>query len=139
MNHHLIEEGTPTGDGFEGFDFNNVRDGVWFEGTAHMATAFAFAGQTELAADFRGELCRAQNESLDADLRAELPTPFDDMIGLPAGSHDGISTGFGFMIHRRLHIAATAWNVFAQLGFNPFLQDPPSPTTAREDVPDLEP
>ncbi|MHC4067000.1 MAG: hypothetical protein ACYSUI_21195, partial [Planctomycetota bacterium] len=45
-----------------------------------------------------------------------------DVIGLPAGSHDGISTGFDYIIHQRLHIAATAWNAFAQLGFDPYSQ-----------------
>ena len=32
-------------DGFTGFDFNNDGDGVWFEGTAQMAVAYAFAGE----------------------------------------------------------------------------------------------
>ncbi len=40
--------GTPrptSADGFTGFDFNDDRDGVWFEGTGQMAVAFAASGR----------------------------------------------------------------------------------------------
>jgi len=84
-----------------------------------MATAFAFVGQTCLAERFKNELCRAQRE---LPLRDNLPPSLRDEIGLVAGSHDGISTGFGFLILNRLHIGATAWNVFAQRGWNPYSQ-----------------
>lgn len=114
LRHHLTKA-----DGFEGFDFNTDRDGVWFEGTAHMATAFASVGQMCLAQRFRRELCRAQDE---LPSRGALPPLFRDPIGLVAGSHDGITTGFDFEIFQRLHLGATAWNVFAQLGWNPYWQ-----------------
>ena len=52
----------------------------------------------------------------------QLPHLFKDAIGLVAGSHDGISTGFDFTVLKRLHVGATAWNVFAQLGWNPYWQ-----------------
>jgi hypothetical protein len=45
-------------------------------------------------------------------------------------SHDGLSTGFDtaggdpFKYFRRLHVGATAWNVFAQMGFNPYYVQP---------------
>ena len=32
-------------DGFKGFDFNDDKDGVWFEGTAQMAVAYQMAGK----------------------------------------------------------------------------------------------
>ena len=38
--------------GFTGFDFNNDKDGVWFEGTAQMATAYAFANNPVSASFF---------------------------------------------------------------------------------------
>lgn len=95
--------------GFSGFDFNEDRDGVWFEGTAHLAVAYALAGRETSAEELRRVLRRVQ------------ATPFlSDGQGIPAASHDGLSTGFGFLFHRRLHVGATAWNVFAQLRFNPF-------------------
>ena len=102
-------------DGFNGVDFNEDRDGVWFEGTAQMAVAEARAGRTGLADDLRVELRRAQRTK-----------PFGDKQGLASSSHDGLSTGFQtaggdvFKYFRRLHVGATAWNVFAQLNLNPY-------------------
>jgi len=104
-----------TSDGFMGFDFNEDKDGVWFEGTAQMATAFAHANLSSEADIYKEELRRAQNTS-----------PFGDNQGIVAASHDGITSGFGFLLFRRLHIAATAWNAFAQLQFNPFYQTLPT-------------
>lgn len=103
--------------GFAGFDFNDDRDGVWFEGTAHLAVAYAAVGREADAERFRALLRRAQNQA-----------PFGDRKGLSAATHDGISTGFGFLLFRRLHVGATAWSVFAQLRFNPFYGVPlPAP------------
>jgi hypothetical protein len=102
--------------GFTGFDFNDDRDGVWFEGTAHMAVAYAMADQEKDAEALRATLRRAQATS-----------PFGDGKGIAAAAHDGLSTGFGFLYFRRLHVGATAWNVFAQLRFNPFYGAPVSP------------
>ncbi len=98
-------------DGFTGFDFNTDKDGVWFEGTGHMATAYVWANRLSSAETYRQELNRAQ-----------ATPPFGDGFGISAASHDGISTGFGFKLFRRLHVGATAWHVFAQLGFNPYYQ-----------------
>jgi hypothetical protein len=97
--------------GFVGFDFNDDRDGVWFEGTAHMATAYAFAGRFDDARALRSDLRRAQSTA-----------PFGREGGLTAACHDLITSGFGFNLYRRLHIGATSWGVFAQLGFNPYDQ-----------------
>ena len=103
--------------GFSGFDFNDDRDGVWFEGTADMAVAYAFAGNPEAAAALRGTLQQAQ-----------AMAPFGDGEGIAAASHDGVSTGFTtpagdpFLLFRRRHVGATAWNVLAQLAVNPFYQ-----------------
>jgi hypothetical protein len=105
LNHRV------TVDGFTGFDFNNDRDGVWFEGTAQMAIAYAAAGREDSAVEVRGELRRAQSADPDGI-----------GLALPAASHDGVSTGFSFFYFRRLHIGATSWNVFAQRGFNPFTE-----------------
>ncbi len=106
-----------TDQGFAGFDFNDDRDGVWFEGTAHLAVAYAAVGREADAERLRALLRRAQNK-----------LPFGDRKGLAAASHDGVSTGFGFLLFRRLHVGATAWNVFAQLRFNPFYGVPlPAP------------
>lgn len=102
-----------THDGFSGFDFNEDRDGVWFEGTAQMVVAYALLGRATSADFYRAELRRAQQTLGDGE-------------GLPSASHDGLSTGFDtaggdpFKYFLRLHVGATAWNAFAQIGFNPY-------------------
>lgn len=112
--------------GFLGFDFNEDRDGVWFEGTAQMATAYHHLLDEQSTQRYRTELARAQHTS-----------PTGDGLGIAAACHDGVSTGFqdrpgvDFLLFRRLHLAATSWNIFAQLGFNPFYQTttPTAPLT----------
>lgn len=100
-----------TNNGFSGFDFNDDKDGVWFEGTGQMATAYAFARQSTAVTALRQDLSRAQGT-----------LPFGNNGGIAAASRDGLTTGFSFEYFVRQHIGATAWNVFAQLGDNPFYQ-----------------
>jgi hypothetical protein len=97
-----------TSDGLTGYDFNDDRDGVWFEGTAHVATAFALGGDLTGAAALRQLLAEAQN------------SPIFGGGGIAAASHDGVTSGFNFVLYRRLHIGATAWLVFAQRTANPY-------------------
>lgn len=105
-----------TDQGFTGFDFNEDRDGIWFEGSAHMSLAYALAGRESDSEKLRTMLRRAQ-----------ATPPFGNGKGTSAAAHDGLSTGFGFSFFRRLHVGATAWNVSAQLRFNPFYAAPISP------------
>lgn len=110
-------------DGFVGFDFNDDKDGVWFEGTAQMAVAYTLATQPTKAEQLLAELRRAQSMA-----HSDLPG------GLWAASKDGVSTGFDvvtspttsvpFELFRRVHVGATAWNVFAQQGMNPYYLAP---------------
>ncbi|HSU53067.1 MAG TPA: immunoglobulin domain-containing protein, partial [Candidatus Dormibacteraeota bacterium] len=101
-----------TSDAFTGFDFNDDKDGVWFEGTAQMSVAYAFAGEPAKAEMLRQTLRTAQR----------MPAPVGDMAGMVAASHDGVTSGFGFKLFRRLHLGATSWNIFGQLGFDPYYQ-----------------
>jgi hypothetical protein len=109
-----------TVDGFTGFDFNTNRDGVWFEGTGQMCVAYAFSGQPEsqeMAKTLAATLSHAQ----------QMPPPFGDGLGLVAASHDALATGFNNdygpnYYYRRMHLAATSWLIFAQLGYNPYYQ-----------------
>lgn len=95
--------------GISGFDFNTDLDGVWFEGTGQMAVAYEEAGQSAEADAIRATLGNAQGTA-----------PFGDGQGLASASRDGLTTGLDYLYFVRRHIGATAWNVFAQLGFNPF-------------------
>ncbi|AMM41164.1 conserved hypothetical protein, secreted [Candidatus Desulfofervidus auxilii] len=96
-------------DGFKGFDFNNDKDGIWFEGTAHMVIAYQIIGEETKANTYLRELRKAQKEAQNANGR-----------GLVAASHDGVTTGFDWVYNARLHIGATAWFIFAELGYNPY-------------------
>jgi hypothetical protein len=93
-----------------GFDFNEDQDGVWYEGTAQMAAAYAFVG--------RAEDWRARVEFLE--------TARSESGGIVAASKDGLTTGFyladgqRWLYHRRVHVGATAWLVLAETQANPF-------------------
>lgn len=104
-NHFVVADGT------DGYDFNDDRDGVWFEGTGQMAVSLAIGGRAADAARVRRELQRVQPAA----------------GGHLAASRDGVTTGFDFRYFQRAHIAAAAWNVFAQLAFNPFVHSGTAP------------
>ncbi|MEO5958007.1 MAG: hypothetical protein ABIR80_02735, partial [Opitutaceae bacterium] len=96
--------------GLIGYDFNDDRDGLWFEGSGHAALAYRVAQQTAKSEEILSSLRSAQ----------QIPNPAGDGMGIVAASHDGVSSGFNFKWFRRLHVGATAWNIAAQLGFNPY-------------------
>jgi hypothetical protein len=96
-------------DGFKGFDFNNDKDGIWFEGTAHMVAAYQMAKNVSGANFFLSQLSNAQQLAQNANGE-----------GLVAASHDLVSTGFTWTYSARLHVGATSWFVFADLGYNPY-------------------
>jgi len=96
-------------DGFKGFDFNNDKDGIWFEGTAQMVAAYQMAKNVTGANLFLSELTKAQQTAQNANGQ-----------GLVAASHDLVSTGFTWTYNARLHVGATSWFVFTELGYNPY-------------------
>ena len=93
-----------------GFDFNEDRDGIWYEGTAQMAAAYRVTGNTTSWQKVVANLTAIQDVS----------------GGIPAASRDELTTGFNvtegvpWLIYHRLHIGATGWMVFAEEGRNPF-------------------
>lgn len=135
---------------FSGVDFNNDLDGVWFEGLGHFAVAQALARQVSRSANIRAELRKAQLPESYKDRL--IGTRFDAFAselgggnGTPAACHDGLTTGFNpppdpitgekvFHYHRRLHVGATSWNVFAQLQVNPYYLAVEDPTRRSFDV-----
>ncbi|HYP25855.1 MAG TPA: hypothetical protein VE262_03970 [Blastocatellia bacterium] len=109
--HHRTEK-----DGLIGFDFNDDRDGVWLEGTAHMAVAYARAGEPGKSEEVLAQLRLAQRSARNSNGR-----------GLPAASHDEVTTGLAqqdgrsrLSLFSRLHVGATGWHAFAELKANPF-------------------
>jgi hypothetical protein len=97
----------------KGYGFNDDRDdgfGVWYEGTAGAALAYKQLG----------------DEAKYADILA-----FMNENALPDGSITAadrdVTTGFmvsgtdiPWKYRKRVHVGATAWLAFAQLGVNPF-------------------
>jgi hypothetical protein len=104
-------------DGFKGFDFNDDRDGIWFEGTGHMVIAYQILGDDTKSGLYLDELKKAQKDATNANGK-----------GIVAASHDGVSTGFNWSYDAQLHIGATAWFIFAEDKYNPFLNTSPAPT-----------
>ena len=103
-------------DGFDGYDFNEDKDGVWFEGLGQAATAYAVAGRRHTLQPW---LAEAQAHRVELR-RAQQTPPFGDVYGIAAACHDALSTGFDFEYFQRLHVGATSWLVFAQRGVNPY-------------------
>ena len=99
-----------TADGFSGFDFNEDRDGIWFEGTAQMVVGFKKTGKSGFAGQYLDQLRQARISATNTNGK-----------GIVAASHDGVSTGFeDWFLYSRLHIAATAWYLFAEMGRSPW-------------------
>ncbi|HEY8241137.1 MAG TPA: hypothetical protein VIH35_06815, partial [Kiritimatiellia bacterium] len=97
----------------EGFDYNTDRDGIWYEGTAHMAAAYQQIGKRDKAQSLIAAIESAQTRS----------------GAIPAASNDGLTTGLGTVTedgsnalgyYRRGHVGATAWYLLAKAGTNPF-------------------
>ena len=80
-------------DGFEGFDFNTDRDGVWPEGTAQMAVAYQAA-----------KLQKKSNSLVKALRKIQAEGPNANGKGIIAATHDGLTTGFDWKYYSRLHI-----------------------------------
>jgi hypothetical protein len=97
--------------GKPGYDFNQDKDGVWFEGTAQAALAYKQIGAT------------AKYKEIMAYLNANALKDGS----LFAADRNGVTTGFivsgtniPWKYGKRTHVGATAWLAFAQMGRNPF-------------------
>lgn len=93
-----------------GFDFDDDQDGIWFEGTAQMATAYMLTGQEDKAAKVLSVVVggRAPSGGMYATNVAMLTTGLDN----PDGSD--------WVYYHRQHVGAAAWAVIAQTRTNPF-------------------
>lgn len=95
--------------GFKGFDFNDDKDGIWFEGTAQMCIVYQIKNETEKSDEYISEIRRAQTSANN-----------NNGNGIVAACCDNVSTGFGWCYPNALHIGATAWHIFAERKLNPF-------------------
>lgn len=103
-NCHLLS------DGFEGFDFNNDHDGIWFEGTGQMAVAYQTLGRFADSDKYKRQLRLAQTSAINGNGK-----------GIVSASRDYLTTGFaGWWYFRTMSIAPTCWFIFVERGLNPF-------------------
>jgi hypothetical protein len=113
--------------GLRGFDYNDDKDGIWWEGTAHAVLAFSTLGDHEKASYYLRQLEEAQR--------------FYKFGGaLPAASKDQLTTGLDvkssdqtqpvvakpWYYYRIPHVGATAWSILAQVSWNPYWGQPTS-------------
>jgi hypothetical protein len=100
--------------GFAGVSFcSGDRRGVWFEGTAHLADAFALRGGS-------GDAAQAQAYLTDV-AHAQAAGKHTDGRGVIAASKNGLSTCEGERYYASLHTGATAWYLLALQSADPFL------------------
>jgi hypothetical protein len=94
-----------------GFDFNQDGDGIWYEGTAQMALAYAICGDDTL---FKRIL--ACLEASQSPLHGGMPATDGEPI--TTGFH--LNSGTPWLYLPRYHIGATAWKYLAEKKANPF-------------------
>lgn len=88
-----------------------------------MVVVYKMLGEKDNALKYLNELRRAQSAF-----------PGGNGKGIVAASHDGVTTGlmvtgigddekemkYEWRYYRRLHVGATAWFIFAEIGKNPY-------------------
>ncbi|MGW6547879.1 Tat pathway signal sequence domain protein [Streptomyces massasporeus] len=111
----LANEGAPIADGQPKPD----RNGVWFEGTAHLALALR-----DRAA--RGDEARARRLLASIEQAQDLLGGTQTVGGKALPERSGVvsassplDTGFGFGYYPYRHTGATAWYLMAAARFNP--------------------
>ena len=105
VSHLNATDGSFSGTSFSSSD----RSKVWFEGTAHLATALEVRGDASQAAPYLSTIALAQTTA-----------PNNDGEGIVAASHDGLKTGDGDEYYASLHTGATSWYLLALQAKNPF-------------------
>lgn len=108
-----------TAKGFSGVSFClGDRSGVWFEGTAHLATALQLrngTGDRTQAAAHLGDIAHAQASGKNTDGLGGLAASKNRLIDCDGGRY-----------FASLHTGATAWYLLALQGADPFGWLPPT-------------
>ncbi len=92
----------------QGYDFNQDKDGIWYEGTA----------QVTLAWEILGEHAKYQ-ELADRTLISGQEASGGIYAGLPL-QKSCVSTGFDWCYYHAVHVGATSWAIFAWRKWNPY-------------------
>ncbi|OPG05775.1 Tat pathway signal sequence domain protein [Streptomyces sp. GKU 895] len=95
------------------------RNGVWFEGTAHLALALrdrCAAGDDKRARNLLASIERAQELLGDGQTLGSRPVAAGSGV---VSASSPLDTGFGFGYYPYRHTGATAWYLLAATGTNP--------------------
>ena len=110
--YYTTQTSTVNGLEISGYCFDEDKDVVWLEGTAQMAVAHKISGN-----DF------SANELIVELEKSFINSPsFSDSKGIPYSSNHGTTYGTNLLWdHADLTpaLSATAWYIFAKIGFNP--------------------
>jgi hypothetical protein len=96
-----------------GFDFNDDRDGIWWEGTAQAALTYRAVGSEEEADRLLSALA-GQFDRTGFIWGANVKSLTTGLALSPASTKDD------FHYYRLPHLAPTAWTALAATGWNPF-------------------
>lgn len=104
----------------EGFDFNNNRDGVWYEGTAQYAVVLDLLGKADEYEQVMSWLNKAANAdgSIVAANKDNVSTGFDVLIATNE-TESGLKS-IPWVYDKRVALGATCWLAFAQMKVNPY-------------------
>ncbi|MDR2628351.1 MAG: hypothetical protein LBC40_09995, partial [Dysgonamonadaceae bacterium] len=99
------------------YDFNDDRDGVWWEGSLQKIIVEKVAGNIT---KYEAQLAIA-NAAAEADgsITASDRDGVSTGIWLEGVNADGAPVGNEWKYNKRIHTGATAWLALAQLGANP--------------------
>ncbi|WP_329332254.1 Tat pathway signal sequence domain protein [Streptomyces sp. NBC_00663] len=95
------------------------RNGVWFEGTAHLALALrdrGASGDEKRARSLLAAIERAQQLLGDGQTLGSRPVAAGSGV---VSASSPLDTGFGFGYYPYRHTGATAWYLLASTGTNP--------------------
>jgi hypothetical protein len=99
------------------YDFNNDRDGVWWEGSLQKIIAEKVTGNV---AKYEEQLAIANAAAEeDGSITAADRDGVTTGIWLEGTNPDGGHKGNEWKYNKRIHTGATAWLALAQLGVNP--------------------
>jgi hypothetical protein len=99
------------------YDFNDDRDGIWWEGSLQKILAEKVAGN---AATYSAQLAIAGAAAEpDGSITAANRNGVSTGIWLEGANPDGTPKGNEWKYSKRIHTGATAWLALAQLGVNP--------------------
>ena len=108
LNHKVTYQQDQT-TSYTGYDFNEDRDQIWLEGTGQMAVSYKLLNQPSHAEEVLSEMRKIQDTAKQGNGK-----------GLVAAPACCASTGFDWWYFDRLHVGATAWFIFGELGLNPY-------------------